>query len=169
MEQGRNTGAGDNREGGRGGLLITRTRQKRREGFLGTRRTPVCQTPAEPDPTGPSGLCWSLCDSAESWQAEAERSEGSCWLQLALTHTWGQGCLSPSPSPFFFPHSFPVHVGFSSVSSEPALLTILPNGCEPDRVEERALGQEVKVQGSELACLCLPSPLWGLQSEPHSE
>lgn len=152
-----------------GGLLITRTRQKRREGFLGTRRTPVCQTPAEPDPTGPSGLCWSLCDSAESWQAEAERSEGSCWLHLALTHTWGQGCLSPSPSPFFFPHSFPVHVGFSSVSSEPALLTILPNGCEPDRVEERALGQEIKVQGSELACLCLPSPLWGLQSEPHSE
>lgn len=140
IEQGRNTGAGDKGGGGWGALPTQRDNQKQTEeqGLLGTRRTPCGQTPAEPDRIGPSGPCWSLCGSDESWQAEADRSEGKSWLQLALTHTWlGSGLSLAKPSAFLcFLNSFPVHVGFSSVSSEPALLTILPIGWEPECVEE---------------------------------
>lgn len=64
------------------------------------------------------------------------------------------GSALPLPSLLVFlpiPHPFPLLVGFPSVSSEPALLTALPNFWEPDCVEERALGQEFKVHGSALA------------------
>lgn len=143
IEQGRNTGAGDNRGGGWGALPTQSDNQKQTEeqGLLGTRRTPCGQTPVEPDRrVVPAGL--SLCDSDESWQAEADRSEGKSWLQLALTHSWlGSGLSLAKPSAFlYFLDSFPVHVGFFSVSSEPALLTSLSIGWEPECVEERAPG-----------------------------